>query len=119
MLKYAALFLASVALSPAGMACSCMPSSRVDMIARSEAAFEGRVLRVWREGDPNTGSVVARVKILKAIKGVKRRKNITLFTGANSAMCGIGLERGQIISVAASKVSRATFSTGLCSILPP
>lgn len=85
-------------------------------IKESDAAFRGRVLSsIKTDPDINRGEVIARVRILKAYKGVRKGRIITLKTGPNGAMCGLSLAKGDILRVAASKARDGTFSAGLCS----
>jgi hypothetical protein len=118
----AALLLALTAAGSA-WACSCMPPAPGEdnaayvkrMIKESAAAFTGRVLSATRtDPDINRGELIARVRILRAYKGVRKGRIITLITGPNGALCGLDLEKGDIVSVAASR-SNGTFHAGICS----
>jgi hypothetical protein len=109
----------SVAAASGAWACSCMRADPAQQIAESDAAFLGRVLSVKRtDPDINRGDVVARVRILKSYKGVRRGRIVTVKTGPNSAMCGIDMAKGDRISVTASRDRQGAFRTGLCSMLP-
>ncbi|HAH11706.1 MAG TPA: hypothetical protein DCL54_05825 [Alphaproteobacteria bacterium] len=110
--------LISVAAASTAWGCSCMPVESKEIIATSDAAFRGRVLSAKRtSADINRGDVVARVRILKAFKGVRRGRIITVKTGPNSALCGLDLEKGQIIEVGADRNPEGFYRTGLCSTL--
>jgi hypothetical protein len=117
-------FLASTLIASVAWACSCRPPSPDEsegavikrMIKESDAAFRGRVLSSRRtDPDINSGEVIARVRILKAYKGVRRGRTVTLTTGPNGAMCGLSLDKGSTIRVAASRRRDGTYSAGLCS----
>ena len=124
MLKFVTALSLSLALASGAWACSCRPPAEGEddaayvkrMIKESDAAFTGRVLSSKRtDPDINRGEVIGRVRILKAYKGVRRGRVITLKTGPNGAMCGLDLTKGDTISVAADKSRDGTFSAGSCS----
>jgi hypothetical protein len=108
-------FAMSIAAAGGAWACSCRPFDRAEMIKDSAAAFNGRVLSVKSTGqDINDGELIARVRILKAYKGVRRGRIITLKTAPNGALCGIGMAKGDVVSVAAHRDRDGAYSTGLC-----
>jgi hypothetical protein len=113
----------SIAAASGAWACSCRPPAPDEdnaafvkrMIKESDAAFTGRVLSAKRtDPDINRGEVIARVRIIKAYKGVRKGRIITLKTGPNGALCGLDLEKGDTVSVAASG-RKGTYSAGSCS----
>jgi hypothetical protein len=117
-------FAMSIAAASGAMACSCRPPAEGEdeaavakrMIKDSDAAFAGRVLRsVKTDPDINRGEVVARVRILKAYKGVRKGRIITLKTAPNGALCGLSLDKGATLRVAADRSRDGTFSAGSCS----
>lgn len=118
-----AAWLMALAIASGAWACSCRPPSPDEdndafvkrMIKESSAAFRGRVLSSRRtDPDINKGEVIARVRILKAYKGVRKGRIITLKTGPNEALCGLSLEKGDTISIVADKSRDGTFSSGSC-----
>jgi hypothetical protein len=124
MFKFLSAFLFSAALASGAWACSCRPPAPGEdqaafakrMIRESTAAFSGRVLSsIKTDADINRGEVIARVRIVKAYKGVRRGRIITLKTGPNPAMCGLTLEKGSTVRVAADKSRDGTYSAGSCS----
>jgi hypothetical protein len=109
-------FVLSIAAAGGASACSCRPVDAAEIIKTSDAAFRGRVLSV-RKTDPdiNRGELIARVRILKAYKGVRRGRIVTLKTGPNSALCGLGLDKGSTFRVGADRQRDGTYSAGSCS----
>lgn len=119
-----AALLIFVSVAGSAWACSCRhPDPDMTMeefvkqrIKESDAAFRGRVLSSRRtDPDINQGELIARVKILKAYKGVRKGRTVTLKTGPNGALCGLSLAEGDTVRVTASKARDGTFSAGLCS----
>lgn len=109
-------FAMSLAAAGGAWACSCRPVDRAEIIKTSDAAFLGRVLSAKKtDPDINRGEVIARVRILKAYKGVRKGRIITLKTGPNGALCGLSLQKGDTISVGADRLRGRTYSAGLCS----
>ncbi|WP_199350874.1 PEP-CTERM sorting domain-containing protein [Haliangium ochraceum] len=82
---------AAAVLAPrAAEACSCMrPPPPQEALAAADAVFEGTITTV-ESGD----NLVATFAVERAWKGVAK-DTITVATGLNSAMCGLGFAEGE------------------------
>lgn len=123
MLKLVTALSLSMILAAGAWACSCRPPAEGEddaayvkrMIKESDAAFTGRVLSTRRtDTDINRGELIARVRILRAYKGVRKGRIVTLKTAPNGALCGLDFEKGETISVAADG-RKGIYSAGSCS----
>ncbi len=107
---FTALFLSS---TPA-LACSCMAVAPDHWRRQAAAVVEGRVLGVKREGGIN-GQVIARIAVLKQVKGSTPR-TVTVTTRGNSAACGYGFQPGQTSEFLLAR-ERGRFTTNLCLMM--
>jgi hypothetical protein len=97
------------------LACSCAPMTREAMIASADAAFAGRVIRIWRSADGE--NVFARVLVTARFKGAVRER-ATVTTSAYPTMCGYALERGRSYDFAAHRARRGMLAISICSMVP-
>lgn len=129
-------FLLALALSPlissAATACSCVPATDEQLLARSELVFEGEVvdvsLRYWRVAISTLQSVFgvddhedyARRWGIKVEFAVERSwkgdqgEYLELFTGRGSGDCGYSFHQGTRYLVFASRGKDAELYTSIC-----
>ena len=110
---YAAIvgMMAGLTATPA-LACSCARMTREQAIASVTAVFEGRVMRVRREG----GFVYADVEMSRVIKGSVPRV-VEVRTRDNSAACGYPFKASERLTVGV-EFAQQQFSTNLCVMGP-
>ncbi len=96
----------------AALACSCRPRTAEQIIEAATVVVDGKVTGVARDG----GRLAATISVARIIKGRVGRELIVK-TQDNSAACGIALERGQIVRIAADKLNDGLW-TNLCLALP-
>ncbi len=109
--KVLVLIGAALASFPA-QACSCKKMTREQAVAATPVVFEGRVLRVRKEGN----SVYADIEAARVLKGSVPRV-VEVGTHASSAACGYTFRVGQTLTVGAS-LSQMQFSTNMCTMVP-
>ena len=81
-------------------------------IAATPVVFEGRVLRVRRDGS----SIYADVEMSRLLKGTVPRI-VEVSTPASSAACGYEFRVGAAVTVGAQFLQQQ-FSTNACTMLP-
>jgi len=107
----AATALAAIASTPA-QACSCKKRTSAQVMAETPVVFEGRVLRVRREG----ARVYADIETARILKGTLPRI-AEVSTAASSAACGYDFRPGAQVVVGAL-FEQQQFSTNLCIMGP-
>ncbi len=112
-LIYPVLVLLGTAFSASpGFACSCKKMTREQVIAATPVVFEGRVLRVRKDGN----SIYADVETARVLKGSVPRV-VEVGTNASSVACGYTFRVGDTLTVGAS-LSQMQYSTNMCTMVP-
>lgn len=94
------------------LACSCKPMSREQAMAAVNTVFEGRVLRVRKDGN----SIYADIEMSRMVKGTVPRI-VEVGTPASSPACGYGFKAGERVTVAA-QFSQQQYTATLCTMMP-
>ena len=102
-----ALALASLSATPA-LACKCRQVSMQAAMGSASYVFDGRVLRVRREG----ASVYADIETSRVLKGSVPRV-VEIGTPASAAACGYAFKPGQALTIGA-EFSQQQFTTTSC-----
>ena len=109
--------LAFLAAAQAGsaLACSCVPASFDEVVARAPGVFEGRVLATRTVAAEQR--VVARVAATKWTKG--RARPIVLVESTTApGMCGYPLVQGRVYTFGAGYDKRGRLVTDMCAMAP-
>ena len=112
--KITVLFFVSFVLSLSSViACSCIPVGSVsDELNKSDYVFQGKVLKINSELLGYTKEITFEVESLW--KGANNSKEIKVYTGQDSAMCGYNFEVGNEYLVYSVDTEEGLL-TGLCS----
>lgn len=94
--------------APVALACSCQPRTIGQIIADADVVFHGEVTSVRREGP----GIAARIAVTRVIKGASGFEAV-VHTPADSAACGLPLQQGQAVRIAAMTRGGMLF-TNLC-----
>lgn len=96
-------------------ACSCIePPPPREALAASDMVFYGQVIKTRRDAnDINEGSLFATFRVRQIWKG-ELEPEIVIETAPNSAMCGVGFEKGDQYLVYAS-MQEGRLHTHLCT----
>ena len=109
------LALASPGLAVAAQACVCARfSSAAEQLARSDAVFRARVLKIERLGD---GRAVTTFAVAEALKGRLPRQVRVTHPVLGAPSCGITFRSGEIVTLAADRAEDGSWSTGSCHLL--
>ncbi len=110
--KITAVSLALCTLAPPAWECSCARMTRQQAIAATPIVFEGRVLRVRKDG----ARIYADVETSRILKGSVPRI-VEVGTAESSAACGYTFRTGQQLTVGAT-LDQLQFSTTSCTMGP-
>ena len=108
----AAVAAAAFAVAGVAEACSCVRfGSAAEQYAKSDAVFEGRVVRIDRTGPERSATTF---EVLDRLKGKMGRRIRVDHHSGSSASCGIQFKRGQIVTVTAQR-TRNGWTTSMCA----
>jgi hypothetical protein len=110
--RWAALLAAGAVIAPApAAACSCPPRTVGQIIADADVVVHGEVVSLRRDGP----GIAARIAVTRVIKGASGFEAV-IHTPTDRAACGLPLQQGQAVRIAAMSRGGALF-TNLCMAL--
>lgn len=111
----AAVVAAAFAVAPEALACSCARVDRATVLDRAEVAFRGEIEASGPSADG--GSVVARVRVIRMIKG-EAPTFVTVTSVAVPGLCGYPLTVGAELDFAGRFGDDGHLAVNMCGMVP-
>lgn len=107
--------VAGLLVAAEASACSCVRVDRATVIAEAEVAFRGVIVETHRSADG--GSVVARVRVLRPIKG-RVPRHVVVTSVDVPGLCGYPLRLGAELDFAGRFDADGRLGVGMCGMVP-